>query len=73
MYKILKDSKYSPDKITCVCVNKGDIVELPEGIANAWISNGRCELAKKKKPVNPVEKTAVVDPVKETKAKKKKK
>ena len=66
MYKMLKDSKYSSDKVNCICVNKGDVVDLPKDLAEAWIENGTCELAKKK-TFTPVEKTAVVNPVEEVK------
>ena len=71
MYKILEDCVYS-EMCQRVEVKKGDVVELPEFVANSWLKRGICELAKKEK-FNPVIETAVIDPVKETKAKKKKK
>lgn len=72
MYKILKDSKYSSNGVNCICVSKGDVVDLPGDLAPAWIANGTCEEVNKKK-FNPVEETAVVNPVEETKAKVKRK
>lgn len=66
MYKMLKDSKYSSDKVNCICVSKGDVVELPKSLGDAWLANGTCEL--NKKTFSPVKETAVVNPVEETKA-----
>jgi hypothetical protein len=70
MYKMLKDSKYSSNGVNCICVSKGDVVDLPGDLGSAWVSNGTCELNKKPK-FNPVKETAVVNPVEETKTKRK--
>jgi len=47
MYKMNIDYKYSTNGVDCVCVKKGAVVDLPEDIAKALMSNGRCELNKK--------------------------
>ncbi len=53
--KMLKDSKYSSNGVNCVELKAGDIVDdLPQNIADAWLSNGSCIEAGKKelKPVD---------------------
>lgn len=68
MYKMNIDYKYSTNGVDCVCVKKGDVVALPEDIAKALMSNGRCELNKKaaapveNKMVEPVENKAEEKP-----------
>lgn len=53
---------YANGPATICTVNKGDVVELPEDIAIAWLKRGVCEKAGAKKE------TKVVKPVEETKA-----
>ena len=60
MYKMNIDYKYSTNGVDCVCVKKGDLVDFPEDIAKALMSNGRCEL--NKKAAAPVE-NKMVEPV----------
>ena len=72
MYKILKDCVYS-EMCKHVEVKKGDIVALPEFVANSWLNRGICEDAAAKKKFSPVEETAVINPVEETKTKVKRK
>ncbi len=67
MYKMLKDSKYSSNGVNCICVSKGDVVDLPKDLGDAWLANGTCELNKRTK-FNPVEEKKVVEPVEETKS-----
>lgn len=71
MYKMKINKAYMKSITECVKCPKGEIVELPEDIAKAWLKHGFCEEVKKS--FSPVIETAVVDPVVETKAKKKKK
>ena len=70
MYKMKVSKAYMKSINDCVKCPKGETVDLPEDIAKAWLKNGFCEALKK---FSPVEETAVIDPVVETKAKKKKK
>ena len=64
---MLKDSKYSPDKVNCICVKKGDVVNLPDNLAAAWVANKTCEEVRKKIS-NPVQEKKIVNPVEEVKA-----
>ncbi len=64
---MLQDCTYS-DACKHIHVKKGDVLELPEFVANSWLNRGICELNKKPK-FNPVIEKKVVEPVEETKAK----
>ncbi len=64
MYKMKVTKSYMKSVRDCVKCPKGESVELPEAIAASWLKNDFCETVKKK--VEPI-KTAVVNPVEETK------
>jgi hypothetical protein len=72
MYKMKVTKSYMKSVRDCVKCPKGQDVELPEDIAKAWLKNGFCEEVSKKK-FSPVEETAVINPVEETKSKGKRK
>lgn len=68
--KILKDCKYSSNGTNCINLAAGDIVDdLPCNVESAWLERGLCEADKPK--AEPKKETKVVNPVVETKAKKK--
>ena len=74
--KILKDCSYSANGFTVIELAKGDLVELPKDIQEKFISRGLCELCgtvKVQELFTPVEETAVIEPVKEVKKRRRKK
>ena len=71
MYRMKVSKSYMKSVRDCAKCPKGQEVDLPEDIAKSWLKNDFCEEVKKK--FNPVKKTAVIDPVVETKVKRKKK
>jgi len=70
MYKMKVTKSYMKSVRDCVKCPKNETVDLPGDIAEAWLKHGFCEEVSKKK-FNPVEETAVVNPVEETKTKRK--
>jgi len=64
MYTMKVSKSYMASVRDCVKCSKGSSVELPEDVAKSWVKNGFCKEVKK---FNPVEKTAVVNPVEEVK------
>lgn len=67
-----KDYEYSVDGINVICSHVGDNgVDLPHDLALNLIRRGVCVQKKDspKKVYNPVEETAVVEPVEEVKTK----
>lgn len=65
-YKILESGKYGHQgKHIDVC--KGDVCELPEFIAQCWLSSGKCELPTVKKK-SPVVENKAANPVVENKS-----
>ena len=68
MYKMKVTKSYMKTLRDCVKCPKNETVDLPEDIAKAWLKHGFCEEVKK---FNPVKETAVVNPVEETKTKRK--
>ena len=74
--KILKDCSYSANGFTVIELSKGDLVELPKDIQEKFIFRGLCELCgavKVQELFTPVEETAVIEPVKEVKKRRRKK
>ena len=57
-----KTLSYATGPATACKVCEGEVVELPEDIASAWLERGVCEKVGAKKE------TKVVEPVEETKA-----
>lgn len=72
-----KDHSYSIDKVNVTNSKKGDIVEVSAGLASRMMHKGVCVQIlnedKKRNNFNPVEETAVIDPVEEVKEKPKRK
>lgn len=72
--KVLKDCSYSADGFTIVYLAKGVFVDLPKDIEDKFLDRGLVYV-----PTNtpdlftPVEETAVIEPVKEKKRRRKKK
>jgi len=74
--KILKDCSYSANGFTVIERVKGEVVELPKDVAEKFIFRGLCELCgavKVQELFSPVEETAVIEPVKEVKKRRRKK
>ena len=72
MYKMKVTKSYMKSVCDCVKCPKNETVDLPDDIAKAWLKHGFCEEVNKKKFI-PVEETAVINPVEETKTKVKRK
>lgn len=68
--KFLEDYKYSIDKVNVTESKKGDVLDIPNGLASRLVTKGVCtqNMTDDKKVYSPVEETAVVDPVEEVKA-----
>lgn len=62
--KFLEDFKYSIDKVNVTESKKGEIVELPNGLASRLVTKGVCT---QNGVFSPVVETAVIDPVEEVK------
>jgi len=70
--KVLEDCSYSADGFTVIYLCKGDTASLPADIEAKFIARGLVECATTK-PFTPVEETAVLEPVKEVKKRRRKK
>lgn len=72
---IIQNCSYAPDKVNEKKLIAGEVCELPDRIANAFIGHGYCKPFKDspKKVYTPVEETAVVEPVEEVKTKRRRK
>lgn len=72
-----QDHSYSLDKVNVTKSKEGDIVEVSAGLASRMMHKGVCvqilNESKKRNNFNPVEETAVIDPVEEVKEKTKRK
>lgn len=64
MYKMKVKKAYMKTPTECIDCPEGQIVDLPEDIAKAWLDHGFCEPAKKEAPKK---ETKIINPVEETK------
>ena len=73
--KILKDCSYSADGFSIVELTRGEVLELPLDIQEKFIARGLVGYNKIEEPelFSPVEETAVIEPVKEVKRRRRKK
>ena len=72
--KVLKDCSYSADGFTIIKLAKGETVELPKDIEDKFLDRGLVYVPTATPDLfTPVEETAVIEPVKEKKRRRKKK
>jgi hypothetical protein len=67
--KFLEDYKYSIDKVNVTESKKGDVLDIPNGLASRLVTKGVCtqNMTADKKVYSPVKEAAVADPVEEVK------